>query len=82
MTASNALGLTPTGMCTHDSTSTLQSIFGLTQPPVSDYLSFFTCILIVVLQQIDDALIKLPTDKEVHHYQEVLVHRHPELDGV
>ena len=36
----------------------------------------------VVLQQIDEALIKLPSDEDIHRYQDAVVNCHPNLDGV
>jgi hypothetical protein len=82
MKASDALGLTLAWMCTCGSTSALQLLFGLTQTPVCDFLSFCTLILILALQQISDALIKLPSDKDLSCYQDAVVCLCPKLEGV
>ena len=76
------MGLVLTWTQTRGSTSVLQLIFGMTQSSTSEYLSFCTHILIVVLKQIDNAKVMRPTDVEIHLFKDAVKYRHPMLDGV
>ncbi len=76
MSASDGLGLVLVWTRTRGSTSVLQLIFGMTQSSTSEYLSFCTHILIVVLQQMDDARVKRPTDDEIHLFEVAMKCRH------
>ena len=80
--ALDALGLVLVWTRTRGSTSVLQLIFGMTQSSTSDYLSFCTHILIVVLQQIDGARVRRPTIEEIHSFKDAVKSRHPRFDGV
>ena len=82
ITESDGLGLVLKWTRTHGSTSVLQLIFGMTQSSTSEYISFCTHILIVVLQQMDDARDKRSSDGEIHLFKEAVKCRHPTLDGV
>lgn len=82
MSASDGLGLVLVWTRTRGSTSVLQLIFGMTQSSTSEYLSFCTHLLIVVLQQIDGARVRRPTDEEIHSFKDAVKSRHPRLDGV
>jgi len=57
-------------------------MFGLTGTTVSDYVRFLCRVLIVVLQQMEDATIKLPSEDEVSRFKDAVAHRHPNLEGV
>jgi len=54
-----------------------ESIFGMTQSRISDYLTFCTQILIHVLQGRADAKMKWPTPEMIVEYQQAMYHRHP-----
>ena len=82
MSALDGLGLVLVWTRTRGSTSVLQLIFGMTQSSTSEYLSFCTHLLIVVLQQIDGARVRRPTDEEIHSFKDAVKSRHPRLDGV
>ena len=60
----------------------LQVLFGITQSRISKDLAFCTHILLVVLQQMDDARVKRLSDGEIHLFKEAVKSRHPRLDGV
>lgn len=82
ITAADGLDLIIGYTCTHGSQSAISLIFGITRTPVSDYICFCMHILIVVLQQMDDATIKIPSEEEIRLHKEAVGHCHPLLDGV
>jgi hypothetical protein len=82
MTAADGLGLILSYTRTRGSQDCLEMMFGLTGTTVSDYVRFLCRVLIVVLQQMEDATIKLPSEDEVSRFKDAVAHRHPNLEGV
>jgi len=82
MNSKDCLGLILAWTRTRGSMMCLQIIFGLTQSILSLYLQFGMNLLILVLQDLEEAKVKVPSTNKISELQSLVRNRHPVLTDV
>ena len=83
MTACGCLCLILMWYCTRGTCSRgLALLFGQTSTPMYKWLKFGRKVLLHVLSREKSAVIKLPTEEEVHFFCQVIAERYPVLNNV
>ena len=82
MNSEDCLGLILAWTRTRGSLMCLQIIFGLTQSVLPLYLQFGMNLLILVLQGLKEAKVKIPSAEEITELQAMVGNRHPLLSEV
>ena len=80
--AKDCLGLVLAWTRTRGSQMVLQIIFGMTQSSVSVYLHFAINLLVIVLEDIEEAKVKIPDENMIAEYQLMVKNRHLRLNDV
>ena len=78
----DGIGLVLAWTRTRGSQMVLQLIFGMTQTCASLYIQFGSRILTHVLQQIDDARVRVPSIQYVEKMMDLVRRKHPALENV